>query len=115
VDPSAARAFGGTDEHDGPVPEYLIRPVGRAEWVPVPRDRLADVLVPQGCGARVIPGWGDLRVQIDRCEMAFSGEEVGWQVLFDGVAGPDTDSLVAQVADQLAVFAGEPMEWVRYA
>ena len=47
--------------------------------------------------------------------MAFSGEDVGWQIVFEGdTEGHDTDSLVASVANQLAQFAGEPMEWIRY-
>ena len=46
--------------------------------------------------------------------MVFSGEDVGWQIWFEGdIEGCDTDGMVAEVAAQLTEFADEPMEWIR--
>jgi hypothetical protein len=48
-------------------------------------------------------------------EISFSGEDVGWQVTFDGdIAGLDTDELVAQIARQVQDFTRTATEWVRY-
>jgi hypothetical protein len=97
------------------MPEYMIRPVGRSDWVPIPKDQLASVLVPRGYRCQVVTGWGDLRVMIGGAEMAFSGEQVGWSLVFDGdIEGHDTDALAQKVADQLGEYAHESMEWVRY-
>ena len=42
--------------------EYLIRPVARSEWVPIPKDHLASLLEPGGYGCQVVTGPGDLRL-----------------------------------------------------
>lgn len=94
--------------------EYM-RPVGRSEWVPIPKQQLRCVLEPRGYGSQVVTGPGDLRLAIGAAEMVFSGEMVGWSLVFEGnTDGHDTDALTQQVADQIAEFAKEPMEWVRY-
>lgn len=55
-----------------------------------------------------VDGPGDLRLALGGCEMVFSGEDVGWQVWFDGdTTGHDTDALVSQVAQQIQDFTGE--------
>jgi hypothetical protein len=95
--------------------EYMIRPKGRSEWVPIPRDQLASVLEPRGHGCQVVTGEGDLRLMIGSAEMMFSGEQVGWSLVFEGDAeGLDTDALAQQISDQIGEFADQRMEWVRY-
>lgn len=96
--------------------EYMIRSVGRSEWVPIPKEQLASVLLtPRGYGCQVVTGPGDLRLLIGAAEMVFSGEEVGWSLVCEGdPEGHDTDALTQQVADQIGEFADERMEWVRY-
>jgi hypothetical protein len=62
-----------------------------------------------------VEGPGDLRLALGGCEMVFSGEDVGWQVSFEGdTDGHDTDALVCQVAQQVQEFTGEQIEWIRY-
>jgi hypothetical protein len=62
-----------------------------------------------------VSGHGDLRLMIGAAEMVFSGEEVGWSLVFEGdTEGHDNDALAQQVADQIGEFAHEAMEWVRY-
>jgi hypothetical protein len=97
------------------VPEYLIKKADAPDlWPAIPKDRLLDVLAPRGYRSERVDGLGDLRLALDGCEMAFSGEYVGWQIWFEGsIAGHDTDALVSQIARQVQEFAGERIEWVR--
>jgi hypothetical protein len=98
------------------VPEYLIRTAtGPSRWPAIPKARLLDVLEPRGYGSVSTEGPGDLRLVLGGCEMVFSGEDVGWQVWFEGdTAGHDTDALVSQVAQQVQEFTSEHVEWIRY-
>jgi hypothetical protein len=97
------------------VPEYLIRlTAGGGSWPAIPQSRLLNVLEPRGYGSVRVDGLGDLRLVLGGCEMVFSGEDVGWQVWFEGdTVGHDTDALVSQVAQQIQEFAGEHIEWIR--
>ena len=71
--------------------------------------------MPRGCDVRPSTGWGDLHLQGDGYEIAYSGEDVGWQVIFEGdLANVDTDELVAQIARQLEDFTQVATEWLRY-
>jgi hypothetical protein len=97
------------------VPEYLIRTAGPSNWPAIPRDRLLEVLEPRGYGCQKVEGPGDLRFWLGNCEIVFSGEDVGWQVCFEGdTTGHDTDALVSQIAQQVEEFTGRDIEWVRY-
>jgi hypothetical protein len=98
------------------VPEYLIRKTaGPSSWPAIPKGRLLDILEPRGYGCVSVDGPGDLRLVLGGCEMIFSGEDVGWQVWFEGdTDGHDTDALVSQVAQQVQEFTGEHVEWIRY-
>ncbi len=94
--------------------EYLIRPVSHAGWLSIPGDSLAEALTSSGYDARRGAGWGDFHLQAAGYEISFAFEDVGWQVIFDGgVAGVDTDELVAQVARQIQYSSGTATEWIR--
>jgi hypothetical protein len=91
--------------------EYLIRTLETHEWPPIHRDRLAEVLAPEGWPCQQIEGWGDLRLICDGTEIAFSGEEVGWQVTVDGpMATDDVDRVIAVVTSQVGREVGKPCE-----
>jgi hypothetical protein len=63
------------------------------------------------CHDRLMPEY--LIKAVSRDWLAVS-EQPGWQVWFEGdTEGHDTDSLVSQVAGQLADFTQCPTEWVR--
>lgn len=98
------------------MPEYLIRTTsGPSSWPAIPKSNLLDVLQPSGYRSVSVEGPGDLRLALGSCEMVFSGEDVGWQVWFEGdTAGHDTDALVSQVAQQVREFTGGQVEWIRY-
>ena len=68
------------------MPEYLIRSTAGG-WLPVPEERLLEVLEPRGYGTITVSGDGDLRLVLGGCEMVFSGEQPGWQVWFEGDIG----------------------------
>jgi len=45
----------------------------------------------------------------------FSGEDVGWQVWFEGeTTGHDTDALISQIAHQVEEFTAGHTEWIRF-
>jgi hypothetical protein len=95
--------------------EYLIRATGPSSWPAVPQSRLPEVLAPRGYNFEKISGPGDLSLRLGSCEMAFSAEDVGWQVCFAGdTAGQDTDAVVSQITQQVEEFTGGSAEWVRY-
>jgi hypothetical protein len=95
--------------------EYLIRPASPDGWLAIPASALAEVLTPRGYDLRAGPGFGDLHLQAAGYEIAFSGEDPGWQVTLDGdIAHLDSDELVAQIARQVQDFTGTATEWVRY-
>jgi len=111
---SSARPPGQWD--DPRVPEYLIRTTTNASsWSAIPGGRPLDVLQPRGHGWVSVDGPGDLRLALGGCQMAFSGEDAGWQICFEGdTTGHDTDALVTQLAQQVQEFTGEHVEWIRY-
>ncbi len=93
--------------------EYLIRPVEGHDWIPVAADALAQVLTPAGWDVHVVPGLGSHRVSVDGVEVAFSDDQVGWQVSVEGQLSHDrADALVDTVARQLAAHAGVATTWV---
>lgn len=89
--------------------EYLIRPEGRANWIPVHVDDMQRVLTPSGWNAMTIAGWGYHRIRVADVEVGFSAEDVGCQVSVEGDLDATTaESLVAAVAGQLAEYSAEP-------
>jgi hypothetical protein len=102
--------------HDLHVPQYLIRVTGPSSWPAIPQSGLLEVLEPRGYGCQKVNGPpGDLRLWLGNCEIVFSGEDVGWQVWFEGdTTGHDTDALISQIAHQIEEFTGGRTEWMRY-
>lgn len=90
--------------------EYLIRTADTHEWPAVH----SEVLSPTGFDCAPVDGWGDVRLRCGVTEVAFSGEEVGWQISFDGpMADDDTDRFVTTVTSQVEQAVGQPCEWLR--
>ena len=94
--------------------EYIIRTAAHHEWPALHRDRAVEVLSPAGFECHPEEGWGDVRLRCGNVVVSYSGEEVGWQVSFDGdLLGLDTDHFIDAVTRRLETEVGEPCEWVR--
>jgi hypothetical protein len=92
--------------------EDLIRPRDRAARIPIPADDLAQVLTPRGWDCEVIDGWGELRIRVDNAELAFSGEDVGWQVIVEGDLSRDAaGTIVAAITKQIEQACGVQPGW----
>ena len=110
-----ALASRATSGHYAPVAEFLIRTTDSHEW-PAFRDPFDSVLIPAGSDFRAIEGWGDFRMATGDTVVAFSGEEVGWQVTVEGpMTAERAETLVGIVTEQIGQSYGEPCEWLRLA
>ena len=94
--------------------EYLIRTASTHQLPALHRSRLASVLLPAGFGCEQAEGWGDFRMRCGTTQVAFSGEDPGWQVTFEGPM-PETDCerLVITLTQQIQQAAGEACEWLQ--
>jgi hypothetical protein len=63
--------------------EFLLRRTD-GEWFDLRREQFGEVLKPSSCASRVVAGWGDHRIEINGVQVAFSFEDPGIQVSFDG-------------------------------
>jgi hypothetical protein len=58
-------------------------------------------------------GWGDFRMMCSGSTIAFSGEEVGWQVsIEEPMDERDADALIAAVTEQVERASGDACEWL---
>jgi hypothetical protein len=96
----------------GTVAEYLIRTAEAHDLPLFDRERNAAVLTPARFACTPIEGWGDFRTRCGDAEVAYSGEDAGWQVIIEGSL-PDPDRFIAQVTAQVADAVGESCEWLR--
>jgi hypothetical protein len=75
---------------------------------------MTQVLTPRDWGCSPIVGQGDLRLRCGDTEILFSGEDVGWQVAFDGPMPREAaERFVATVAVQVQLEVDEAVEWVQ--
>ncbi|HEX2320434.1 MAG TPA: hypothetical protein VHJ18_15735 [Streptosporangiaceae bacterium] len=96
--------------------EYLIRTASTHQLPAIHHNRLVQVLVPAGLGCEQVDGWGDFRIRCGTTQVAFSAEDPGWPVAFDGPM-PETDCerLVITLTQQIEQAAGEDCEWLQIA
>jgi hypothetical protein len=94
--------------------EYLIKAADASGWIPIHQTLLPDVMLPQGWNARQVEGWGDFRMEVDGTVVSMSGEEPGWQLVFEqGDMEPGrADALVEQVRSQIQAASGVAAEVV---
>jgi hypothetical protein len=71
--------------------------------------------MPAGLGCTQIEGWGDFRMRCGDAEIAFSGEEVGWQVVVHGALSSPAETLIERITQQVSRACGVPCEWIRIA
>jgi hypothetical protein len=75
--------------------EFLLRRTD-GEWFDLRREQFGEVLRPSSYASRVVGGWGDHRIQVDGVHVAFSFEDPGIQVSFDGPIDATTASRIVQ-------------------
>jgi hypothetical protein len=79
------------------VVEYLIkRPDGG--WLGVEEELLGPVLTPSSVPSEIVSGWGNHRIRIGECELSFSFEDAGIQIVFDGEIEPEE---AMRIADEI--------------
>ena len=88
--------------------EYLIRADNDAEF-DIPFSKFGDVLRPRSYPSKVIEGWGHLRIEVLGCEVSFSAEPPGMQIVFEtGEISPDiADSIVREITESAESFTGQ--------
>lgn len=65
--------------------EYLIERAD-GEWFDLPYASYPDVLHPTTFPWQQVEGWGDHRIRVLGCDIAFSDEPPGLQISFEGTA-----------------------------
>ena len=94
--------------------EYLIRTASTHELPAFPDGRLAEIVVPAGFGCEQADGWGDFRMRCGATQIAFSAEDPGWQVIFEGPCSEtDCERLVTAITEQIGQATGQSCEWLR--
>ncbi len=81
--------------------EYLIRP-NEDDWFNLHKDDFEKALRPTSYAFSVIDGWGDHRIEINDVQIAFSYEDPGIQVIFDGdVEQEIADQIISEIKNNL--------------
>ncbi len=62
--------------------EFLIKRQD-GDWFDLKKDQFSAAFLPAGYAATPIQGWGDYRIEIQKCEISFSYEDPGIQVCFE--------------------------------
>lgn len=92
--------------------ESLIRAANGSGWIPVEQARLHGVFIPREVGAAPCQGWSEVRFAVAGVEVSVSGEQVGWQIVFEGELDPvNADAFVEKISNQLSEESGQPVTW----
>lgn len=62
--------------------EYLIRRTD-GDWFDIRPGNYESTFVPKSFSWQKIDGWGDFRIKVNGCEVSFSYEDAGIQVVFE--------------------------------
>ena len=88
--------------------EFLLREEGGG-WSPFEEDQ-SRVFIPSGWDCEPVGGWGDFRFRCGTAEVAFSGEEPGWQVVFEGeYVDAEVERMIQVIAQQIERATGNRM------
>lgn len=96
--------------------EYLIERAD-GEWFDLPYAAYADVLHPTSFAWQRVAGWGDHRIRILDCDMAFSDEPPGMQVIFEGdtISRMQAQQIMEEIAQNIARATGQTARVVEIA
>jgi len=87
--------------------EYLIRTIDEEEF-DIPQAKWGEVLRPKSYPSEVTEGWGALRLKIAGCEVSFSPEPPGTQIVFESgdISAEDADAIVHEIVESAESFTG---------
>ncbi len=88
--------------------EYLLRAIDDEEF-DIPHPKWGEVLRPKSYPSKVIEGWGALRLEVLGCEVSFSPEPPGTQIVFEsGDISPEVaDAIVQEILESAESFTGQ--------
>src|SRR5215203_7325022 len=88
--------------------EYLIRTIDDEEF-DIPYPKWSEVLRPKSYPSKVIEGWGALRLEVEGCEVSFSPEPPGMQVVFESgdIPAAVADAIVQEILESAESFTGQ--------
>jgi hypothetical protein len=88
--------------------EFLIRRMD-GDWFDLHYGRFPDVLHPDSFPSEQISGWGDHRIRVLGEEIAFSHEDPGIQVIFEGnlIDPEQAGQIVQEIAENIMHATGQ--------
>lgn len=88
--------------------EYLIKRTD-GDWFDIGPANFQRTLVPASLPWRRVDGWGDFRIEVKSCEISFSYEDPGIQVVFQDDVFSDEEQLqlVSEFLENIAAATGQ--------
>jgi len=88
--------------------EYLIRATNDDEFN-IHLSKWPEVLRPKSYPSKVIEGWGLLRLEVLGCEISFSAEPPGTQIVFESssISSEVADQIVREILESAEAFTGQ--------
>lgn len=85
----------------------MIRP-NESDWFELHKDDFLQVLRPYNFESELITGWGNHRIKTKNVEIAFSFEDPGIQVIFEGeIDGETADQIVDEILENIEKKTGQ--------
>jgi len=87
--------------------EYIIRTKAGEEF-DIPLAKWKDVFRPTTFDSNVIEGWGAVRLKVHDCEISFSPEPPGMQIIFecDDIDESTADLIVSEILSNVERYCG---------
>jgi hypothetical protein len=94
--------------------EYLLRRRDK-DFCLIDVSKFSDVLHPNSFESEKISGWGDYRIKIGDCEIAFSFEEAGIQVFFEicGIDDKKAEMIIDEICRNVEKEIKNPCYWIQ--
>jgi hypothetical protein len=75
----------------------------------LPAKLFSEALHPNSVPSKTIAGWGDYRIEVMKCEIAFSYESAGIQVIFgnDNIPEALAEQLVEEICKNITRLTGQ--------
>jgi hypothetical protein len=88
--------------------EYLIER-GDDDWFDLPVEAFPEALHSNSFPWQRVAGWGDYRIRVLGCDISFSFEPPGIQIVFEGedITGPQARRIVDEIARNVAAVTGQ--------
>ncbi|MBH8563649.1 hypothetical protein I8748_15870 [Nostoc sp. CENA67] len=91
--------------------EFLIKQT-HGYWFNLPSELFSEALHPNSIASKAIAGWGDYRIEVMECEIAFSFESPGIQVIFgnDNIPEALAQQLIEEICQNITTLTGQRAE-----